>query len=132
LLACRCSWLRVTYGVSVGDGGLSAVVVVHLAGVLGGGMAMAAGLRAAGPARAAWFGLAAGIGDAFMAVLAKAFADSFGHGLSGAVVRWTPYVLVAAGVVVMLLISTAYQAGYPTRTLPIIAVADPLFGCLIG
>jgi drug/metabolite transporter (DMT)-like permease len=96
------------------------------------GLAMAAGLRAAGPARAAWFGLAAGIGDAFMAVLAKAFADSFGHGLSGAVVRWTPYVLVAAGVVVMLLISTAYQAGYPTRTLPIIAVADPLFGCLIG
>jgi hypothetical protein len=96
------------------------------------GFAMATGLRAAGPARAAWFGLAAGIGDAFMAVLAKAFADSFGRGLAGAFVSWVPYVLVAAGLVVMLLVSTAYQAGHPTRTLPIIAVTDPLFGCLIG
>ena len=32
----------------------------------------------------------------------------------------------------MLLISTAYQAGHPTVSLPIITVIDPLVGSLIG
>jgi drug/metabolite transporter (DMT)-like permease len=95
-------------------------------------VAVSAGLRAHEIARARWFGLAAGVADAFMAVLAKSFADSFGHGVAGAFATWTPYALVAGGLAALLLTSTAYQAGHPTRSLPIITVADPVFGSVIG
>jgi drug/metabolite transporter (DMT)-like permease len=96
------------------------------------GAALAAGLRAVGSARAALFAMAAGIADAFMAVMAKAFSGSFDHGLAATFRSWTPYALVAAGLVAILLISTAYQAGHPTVSLPIITVTDPLVASLIG
>lgn len=101
------------------------VVLVMIAAVLG-------GLRAAGPARAALFGLAAGVADAFMAVLAKAFAGSFDNGVASVFRSWTPYALIVGGAVSLLLISTAYQAGHATVSLPIITVTDPLVGSLIG
>jgi len=91
-----------------------------------------AGLRATGEGRAALFGVAAGFADAFMTVLAKAFAGTFGHGVAGTLATWTPYALVAGGVTSLLLTATAYQAGHPTVSLPIITVTDPLVGCLIG
>ena len=96
------------------------------------GVALAAGLRAVGSARAAFFAVAAGIADAFMAVMAKTFSGSFDDGLAATFRSWTPYALVAAGLIAMLLISTAYQAGHPTVSLPIITVTDPLVASLIG
>ncbi len=95
-------------------------------------IAVAAGLRFSGAVRTGLFGVAAGIADAYMAVLAKAFAGSFGHGLVGVFWTWTPYALVAGGLTAMLLVSTAYQAGHPTVSLPIITVVDPLVGSLVG
>jgi hypothetical protein len=95
-------------------------------------VAVGAGLRFGGAVRAGLFGIAAGIADAFMAVLAKAFAGSFGHGLAGVFLTWTPYALVAGGLTAILLVSTAYQAGHPTVSLPIITVVDPLVGSLVG
>jgi drug/metabolite transporter (DMT)-like permease len=94
--------------------------------------ALGSGLRAVGAARAALLAIAAGIADAFMAVLAKTFSGSFDHGLAATFRSWTPYALIAAGLVAMLLISTAYQAGHPTVSLPIITVTDPLVASLIG
>jgi drug/metabolite transporter (DMT)-like permease len=94
--------------------------------------ALAAGLRALGSTRAAFLAVAAGIADAFMAVLAKAFSASFDRGLGATFQSWTPYALVAGGLVAMLLISTAYQAGHPTVSLPIITMTDPLVASLIG
>ena len=96
------------------------------------GVALAAGLRAVGSARAAFFAVAAGIADAFMAVMAKTFSGSFDDGLAATFRSWTPYALIAAGLIAMLLISTAYQAGHPTVSLPIITVTDPLVASLIG
>jgi len=93
---------------------------------------MAVGLTHHGAIRSATFGLAAGTADAFMAVLAKAFAGSFDAGWTGAFTSWTPYALVGGGIAALLLTSTAYQGGYPTLTLPVITVTDPLFGCIIG
>lgn len=93
---------------------------------------VSAGLRVTGRARAACFGVAAGFGEAFMTVLAKAFAGSFGHGVLGVFATWTPYALAAGGIMALLLTATAYQAGHPTVALPIITVADPVVGCLIG
>jgi len=95
-------------------------------------MAVSAGLRQAGTARAALFGVAAGMADAFMATMAKAFSDSFGHGVGGVFETWTPYAVVGAGLISLTLISTAYQAGHPTVTLPVITVVDPVVSCLIG
>jgi len=95
-------------------------------------VAVAAGLSADGRARAALLGVSAGVADAFMAVLAKAFAGSFDHGVAAVFRSWTPYALVAAGAAAILLVTTAYQAGHPTVSLPIITVTDPLVGALIG
>jgi drug/metabolite transporter (DMT)-like permease len=91
-----------------------------------------AALRSEGAIRAGLFGLAAGVADAFMAVLAKTFSGSFDRGVSSVFHSWTPYALVAGGITALLLTSTAYQAGFPTVTLPIITVVDPIVGSLIG
>ena len=104
----------------------AAVVVFVMA------LAVAFGLRASGAARAALLGLAAGVADAFMAVLAKAFAGSFDNGVASVFSSWTPYALAVGGLVALLLISTAYQAGHATVSLPVITVTDPLVGSLIG
>jgi drug/metabolite transporter (DMT)-like permease len=90
------------------------------------------GLRHNGRARAASFGLAAGLGDAIMAVLTKAFSHVTEHGLATTVTSWVPYALAAAGLGAMLLTQTAYQAGLPKVSLPIITVTDPLVSCGIG
>ncbi len=95
-------------------------------------LAVGAGLRAGGAARAALFGIAAGVADAFMAVLAKAFSGAFDNGVASVFRSWTPYALVVGGLTALLLVSTAYQAGHPTVSLPVITVTDPLVGSLIG
>ena len=95
-------------------------------------VALAAGRRMAGWPRAALFGLAAGMADAFMAVIVKAFATSFDLGFPAILRTWTPYAVVVAGITAMILIQTAYQAGQPKIALPVITVVDPLVSCLIG
>lgn len=90
------------------------------------------GLRAADRPRAAALGLAAGLSDAFMAVMTKAFAHVTDHGLWSVLTSWAPYALCAAGLTAMLLTQTAYQTGLPKVSLPIITVADPLVSCGIG
>jgi drug/metabolite transporter (DMT)-like permease len=90
------------------------------------------GLHRSDRRRAAALGLAAGLGDAFMAVLTKAFAHQTDHGLVAVVTSWIPYALCAAGLTAMLLTQTAYQAGLPKVSLPLITVADPLVSCGIG
>jgi drug/metabolite transporter (DMT)-like permease len=90
------------------------------------------GLHAAGRAKATALGLAAGLSDAFMAVMTKAFAHITDQGFLAALTSWAPYALCAAGLTAMLLTQTAYQAGLPKVSLPIITVADPLVSCGIG
>jgi drug/metabolite transporter (DMT)-like permease len=90
------------------------------------------GLRSSSRHRAAALGLAAGLGDAMMAVLTKAFAHTSEHGLSAILTSWITYALCLAGIVSLLLTQTAYQAGQPKVSLPIITVTDPLVSCAIG
>jgi drug/metabolite transporter (DMT)-like permease len=90
------------------------------------------GLRHSDRKRAAALGLAAGLGDAVMAVLTKAFAHVTDDGFVAVVTSWVPYALCAAGLIAMLLTQTAYQAGLPKVSLPIITVADPLVSCGVG
>jgi len=106
---------------------LCTVVVVTILAVT-----LAIGLRTGGTARAALLGVAAGTSDAFMATLAKAFSGSLDHGVWAVFRTWTPYAVVVAGITALVFISTAYQAGRPTVTLPIITVLDPIVAVLIG
>ena len=90
------------------------------------------GLTSDGPRRAAALGLAAGLGDAFMAVLTKAFAHATDHGIGSAFTTWIPYALCVAGLAAMLLTQTAYQTGQPKIAIPLITVTEPLVSCGIG
>jgi len=116
--------------VASADSGSWLLCTIAVITVLGAGML--AGLKSSGVARAALFAVAAGTADAFMATLAKAFSGSLDHGVWGVFRTWTPYAVVAAGIAALLFISTAYQAGRPTVTLPIITVLDPIVACVIG
>lgn len=96
------------------------------------GGSVAAGLRSSGARRAAFFGAAAGLSDAVMAVLSKTLAHSITLGWVYTFESWTPYALAAAGVVAMTISQSAYQAGRPTVSLPIITVTDPIVSSAIG
>ncbi|HEX6394183.1 MAG TPA: DMT family transporter [Acidimicrobiales bacterium] len=91
-----------------------------------------AGLKSSGRRRAAALGLAAGLGDAFMAVFTKAFASATDHGLGSAFTTWVPYSLCVAGIAAMLLTQTAYQTGQPKIAIPLITVTEPLVSSAIG
>ena len=82
--------------------------------------------------RAAALGLAAGLGDAFMAVLTKALASATDHGYVALFKTWIPYALCAAGLAAMLITQTAYQTGQPKISIPLITVTEPLVSCGIG
>lgn len=82
--------------------------------------------------RAAALGLAAGLGDAFMAVLTKALATATHHGYVAMFETWIPYALCAAGLAAMLITQTAYQTGQPKISIPLITVTEPLVSCGIG
>jgi drug/metabolite transporter (DMT)-like permease len=96
------------------------------------GLVVGAGLRAQGTWRAALFGVGAGMADAMMATLGKAFAESLNHGVLHVFTTWTPYAVVGGGLASLVLIQTAYQAGHPTVSLPVITVTDPVVAGLIG
>lgn len=106
---------------------IMAVAVVVAVAVM-----LAAGFHSGGRRRAALFGLAAGVGDAVMAVLTKAFAHDLQPGVTHALRSWTPYALCAVGIVALLLSQTAYQVGRPTVSLPLITVTDPILSSALG
>jgi drug/metabolite transporter (DMT)-like permease len=99
--------------------------------VVGGAVTLWAA-RSMGIRRSALLAVAAGIANGFMAVLTKAFADRLEQGVWQTVRSWQPYAVVVAGIVAMLLIQSAYQAGHPTVVLPTINVVDPLVSSLVG
>lgn len=96
------------------------------------GALLVGALRSSGRTRAALFGVAAGLGDASMAVVTKAFSVSATRGVGHLLVTWTPYTLVAVGVAAMVLTQSAYQTGRPAIALPLITVVDPLVSSAIG
>jgi len=117
-------------------GGANASLAAWLGSLLALGGAVVvlavAGLRRSGRSRAVLLGLAAGLADAAMAVITKAFAHDIDRGIPHAVVSWTPYTLVGAGIVALTVSQSAYQSGWPTVSLPIITVADPVVSSAVG
>ncbi len=92
----------------------------------------AAGLAAAGRRRAVLLAIAAGLADAGIAVVTMAFSHVVSGGLTGMAGSWATYALMLGGPCSLLLTQTAYQAGRPMITLPVIAVATPVASLAVG
>jgi len=92
----------------------------------------AAGLAAAGRRRAVLLAVAAGLADAGIAVVTMAFSQVATGGLTGMASSWPAYALMLGGPCSLLLTQTAYQAGRPMITLPVIAVITPLASLAAG
>ena len=61
-----------------------------------------------------------------------AFSHVASHGLAALAASWTLYALAASGAGNVLLTQTAYQAGQPMITLPVIAAVTPLASAAVG
>ena len=61
-----------------------------------------------------------------------AFSHVAGHGLAALAASWTLYALAASGAGNVLLTQTAYQAGQPMITLPVIAAVTPVVSAAVG
>jgi hypothetical protein len=92
----------------------------------------AAGLAAVGSRRAALLAVAAGLADAGIAVTTMAFSHVVSGGLTGMAGSWATYALMLGGPCSLLLTQTAYQAGRPMITLPVMAVVTPVASLAAG
>ncbi len=90
------------------------------------------GLAAAGRRRAILLAVGAGLADAGIAVTTMAFTHALGHGLGGIVTSWATYALMFGGPCSLLLTQTAYQAGRPMITLPVVTVVTPMASLAVG
>lgn len=110
----------------------------HHAGLAAAALALTAvpfavtGLAAAGRRRAALLAMGAGLADAGVAVATMAFTHALGHGLDGIATSWASYALMLGGPCSMLLTQTAYQAGRPMITLPVVTVVTPMASLAVG
>jgi hypothetical protein len=94
--------------------------------------AAAVGLCLAGPRRALVLGVAAGLTDAFLAVSTTALCTTFSRGVTGVAGSWPVYAVTLGGLACVLLTQTAYQAGRPLITLPVVAAVTPIASVAIG
>jgi len=96
------------------------------------GLLAVAARRRSGRWRAGLLAVAAGLADAFMATIAKAFSARLGVGVATLARSWQPYALAVAGLATLLVVQSAYQAGHAHLTLPIITATDPVVAAVIG
>jgi drug/metabolite transporter (DMT)-like permease len=121
------------HGHAAGHPGYAAAAGLGAAVTGAGALAAAvAGLRAAGRRRAVFLAVAAGLADSCSAVVTMAFSHVAGHGLPALAASWTLYALAASGTGNVLLTQTAYQAGRPMITLPVIAAVTPVASAAVG
>jgi hypothetical protein len=110
-------------------------VAAALGALVSGGAALVAaavGLHAAGRGRALLLAVAAGLADTCSAVVTMAFSHVVGHGLAALATSWPMYAVAVCGAGNVLLTQTAYQAGRPMVTLPVIAAVTPVTSVAIG
>jgi drug/metabolite transporter (DMT)-like permease len=92
----------------------------------------AAGLLSRGRRRALLLAAGAGLADTCIAVVTMVFTHSLGHGLDGMLTAWPTYALMIGGPCSLLLTQTAYQAGCPMISLPVITVVSPMASLAVG
>jgi drug/metabolite transporter (DMT)-like permease len=77
-----------------------------------------------GAARAISVGAAAGLGNAYVAVLARAGADTLHRGLAYLLLSPYPYAIMTAAAITVLLVQAIYQAGRLTLSLPLATMTE--------
>lgn len=82
--------------------------------------------------KAILFSAAAGLIYGAAAALAKTTSHLLSNGVVAMLGHWQPWVLAVAGVVGMLVIQSAFQAGALDASLPTMTVVDPLVSIAIG
>jgi hypothetical protein len=106
-------------GVSIGIGATVALLVLLA-------------LRAPPPVRATLLGVAAGMGYALAATLAKAVVGRLGEDAAGVPLDWRLYGFAAIGLVAVVLNQNAFQAGTLAGPLTGIVLTDPLVSLVIA
>ncbi|HTU71963.1 MAG TPA: DMT family transporter [Trebonia sp.] len=92
----------------------------------------AAGLRASGPQRAGLLATGAGLIDTVMAVATTTFTHVVTQGLAAIVASWSTYTLIVFGLSSLLITQSAYQAGHPLITLPVLSAVTPAASVAVG
>jgi drug/metabolite transporter (DMT)-like permease len=82
--------------------------------------------------RAAALGVATGATWGFVAAVIREFGTRLDHGLGALFTNWSPYVLIATGVIAMVLESNAVSAGSLAASQPGFTITDPLVATLLG
>ena len=91
-----------------------------------------AGLISHGRRRALLLAIGAGLADTGVAVVTMAFTHTLSHGVGGMLTSWPAYALALGGPCSLLLTQTAYQAGRPMISLPVITVVTPMASLAVG
>jgi len=96
-------------------------------------VAVQAGQRTKGPARATLTGLAAGLVFGIQDALTRQTLEILqGHSLTVLLTTWPPYCLLGAGIVGLWLMQNAFSAGPLHSSLPTIAAGEPVAGIALG
>jgi drug/metabolite transporter (DMT)-like permease len=96
-------------------------------------VAVQAGQRTKGPARATLTGLAAGLVFGIQDALTRQTLEILqGHPLTVLFTTWPPYCLLGAGIVGLWLMQNAFSAGPLHSSLPTIAAGEPVAGIVLG
>lgn len=83
--------------------------------------------------RAAFLGLATGIGFGFTAVLLAAITSAYAHGgIIGVFTTWQTYLLIAVGPGFFFLLQKAMQAGSLVASQPSLTLANPIVAAVFG
>lgn len=96
------------------------------------GVAVLAGRRAHGPARASLFAFAAAAVMALQSGLLGATVALMKHSAVALFTAWQPYALIPATAVGVLLVESAYQAGPLAASMPAIDAVEPSVAIAIG
>jgi drug/metabolite transporter (DMT)-like permease len=96
-------------------------------------VAVQAGQRTKGPARATLTGLAGGLVFGIQDALTRQTLEVFqGQPLTALLTTWPPYCLLGAGIVGLWLMQNAFSAGPLHSSLPAIAAGEPVAGIALG
>jgi len=100
-------------------------------GLLGGASAIAE--RSLPVARAAWYGIAAGIGSGFVAVIVKAMSEALAlDGIAGVLTTWQSYLLLPVAPAAFLTLQYALRAGRLLASQPGLILGNPLLSSTWG
>lgn len=95
-------------------------------------VAVAIGRSRAGTARSSLYAVAAALVLGTQAALLKATIARFEHGLSSALTGWELWAMLAAAVLGLLLVQSAYEAGPLASSMPVVDAVQPSVAIAFG